>query len=61
MTLPWKAKLDRSISVMENRISRLLHQHYAGVLQERWLPWKAGFFELDVDKGYPVETCFLDK
>jgi len=35
MTLSWKAELDRSIPIMENEISRLLHQCYASVLQER--------------------------
>ena len=38
MTLSWKTKLDRNITIMKDRISRLLHHHCEGMLQGRGLP-----------------------
>jgi len=34
MTFPWKTKLDRSIPVIEDGISGLLHYHHAGVARK---------------------------
>ena len=37
---------------MEDRISKLLHYHYVGILQGRWA------FRLDVDKEYHCSDVF---
>jgi len=49
MILPWNTKSDRSIPIIEDRISRLLHHCHKGILWRRWayrldagkvvLPW----------------------
>ena len=43
-TLPWKTKFARSILVMEDLISRLLHHCCVDVLQEGWPSWKTDLF-----------------
>ena len=53
MTLPWKTESDRSISVMEYEIYRLLHHCYIGMLQGRWA------FRLDIDKEYHCGNVFF--
>ena len=46
MTLLWKTKSDRSISIMKDRISGLLYHYHTGILQGRWA------FRLGIDKEY---------
>ena len=46
MTLLWKTESDKSISIIEDRISGLLDYYYTDILQERWA------FRLDIDKEY---------
>jgi len=52
MTLPWKTESDRSISIIEDGISGLLHHYCEGMLQERQA------CRLDVEKQYHHKDVF---
>ena len=57
-TLSQKTELDRSISVMEDRISELLYYHYKGMLQEEWPLWKVGFIQQMLRRQYHCRDIY---
>ena len=48
VTLSWKTESNRSISAVEDRIPGWLQHCHKTMLRERWPPWKAGLYNLEM-------------